>query len=65
MPAPGWDVYVLEQEWRVWLADNEFTPNRPEKNFLKFCASWHAKRGRAWTIPPPHIVEPNYKEPYT
>ena len=45
--APGWDVYVLEQEWRVWLADNEITPNHPEKHFLKFCASWYAKRGRA------------------
>ena len=45
--APGWDVYVLEQEWRVWLADNEITPNHPERHFLKFCASWHAKRGRA------------------
>ena len=44
--APGWDVYVLEQEWRLWLADNEITPNHPEKHFLKFCASWHAKRGR-------------------
>jgi len=37
--APGWDVYVLEQEWRSWLAG-------PEKHFLKFCASWYAKRGR-------------------
>ena len=44
--APGWDVYALEQEWRSWLADNEITPNHPEKHFLKFCASWYAKRGR-------------------
>lgn len=44
--APGWDVYVLEQEWRSWLADNEITPNHPEKHFLKFCASWFAKRER-------------------
>lgn len=44
--APGWDVYVLEQEWRNWLADNDITPNYPEKHFLKFCASWYAKRGR-------------------
>ena len=44
--APGWDVYVLEQEWRSWLADNEITPNHPEKHFMKFCASWYAKRGR-------------------
>lgn len=44
--APGWDVYVLEQEWRLWLADNEITPNHPEKHFLKFCASWYSKRGQ-------------------
>lgn len=44
--ASGWDVYVLEQEWRAWLADNEISPNYPERHFLKFCASWFAKRGR-------------------
>src|SRR5690606_26321678 len=45
--APSWDVHFLEQEWRSWLADNDITPNHPEKHFLKFCASWFAKRGRA------------------
>lgn len=44
--APGWDVYALEREWRVWLAENEITPNRPESHFLKFCRSWAEKRGR-------------------
>lgn len=44
--APGWDVYALEQEWRNWLAENDITPNHPEKHFLKFCASWYTKRGR-------------------
>ena len=24
--APGWDVYVLEREWRSWLGDNEIEP---------------------------------------
>lgn len=24
--APGWDVYHLEQEWRQWVAENEFSP---------------------------------------
>lgn len=43
--APGWDVYYLEQEWRSWLAENEITPNRPEKHFLKFCVSWVERRG--------------------
>lgn len=44
--APGWDIYVIEQAWRVWLADNEITPNHPDRHFLKFCESWYAKRGR-------------------
>lgn len=44
--APGWDVYVLEQAWRVWLADNEITPNHPARHFVKFCKSWFEKRGR-------------------
>jgi len=44
--APGWDVYQLEQEWRLWLGENEIIPQRPEKHFVKFCATWFEKRGR-------------------
>jgi len=44
--APGWDVYHLEQEWRLWLGDNEIIPQHPEKHFVKFCATWSEKRGR-------------------
>jgi hypothetical protein len=44
--APGWDVYQLEQEWRIWLGENEIIPKQPEKHFLKFCATWFEKRGR-------------------
>lgn len=44
--APGWDVYVLEHEWRVWLGDNEIEPKHPAKHFIKFCKSWYEKRGR-------------------
>lgn len=44
--APGWDVYVIEQEWRRWLTENEISPNHPDRHFLKFCESWYAKRGR-------------------
>lgn len=43
--APGWDIYMLEDEWRAWLAENEITPDYPEKHFLKFCSSWFIKRG--------------------
>lgn len=43
--APGWDVHYLEQEWRRWLGDNEIEPKHPERHFVKFCRSWHEKRG--------------------
>jgi plasmid replication initiation protein len=44
--APGWDVYHLEQEWRIWLGENEIIPQHPEKHFVKFCTTWFEKRGR-------------------
>lgn len=34
--APGWDVYVLEQEWREWIAKKEPT-KRPDAAFVAFC----------------------------
>lgn len=44
--APGWDVHMLEQEWRYWLGDNEIEPKAPGRHFVKFCRSWFEKRGR-------------------
>jgi len=44
--APGWDVYLLEREWRSWLGDNEIEPKHPTRHFVKFCQSWFKKRGR-------------------
>lgn len=44
--APGWDVHYLENEWRVWLGDNEIVPKNPERHFVKFCQSWFEKRGK-------------------
>jgi len=44
--APGWDMYYLEGEWRQWLGQKGIVPRSPEKNFIKFCQSWFAKRGR-------------------
>lgn len=32
--APGWDVYVLEQEWRAWITE---PPRNPDSAFLGFC----------------------------
>lgn len=44
--APGWDTHMLEEEWRMWLADLDTAPNHPTRHFVKFCQSWHEKRGR-------------------
>ncbi len=34
--APGWDVYVLEQQWREWI-EKKGTPKRPDGAFIGFC----------------------------
>lgn len=44
--APGWDTHMLEDEWRMWLADLDSAPNHPTRHFVKFCQSWYEKRGR-------------------
>ena len=44
--APGWDVYLLEEKWRMWLGENEIEPKHPARHFVKFCKSWSEKRGR-------------------
>ena len=41
--APGWDIRVIEQEWREWLQE---PPRNPEAAFLGFCRKWFEKRGR-------------------
>jgi plasmid replication initiation protein len=41
--APGWDVRVLEQEWRNWATE---TPKNPDAAFLGFCKKRAAERGR-------------------
>lgn len=42
--APGWDVRLIEQEWRAWATD---VPRNPEMAFLGFCRKWYERRGRA------------------
>ncbi len=44
--APGWDVRMVEQEWRAWCNKEEIEPKRPDAHFLRFCQSWFEKRGR-------------------
>ena len=35
--APGWDVYVLENEWRSWVHDKAIDVKDADKHFLAFC----------------------------
>jgi plasmid replication initiation protein len=45
--APGWDIYLLEQEWREWMADGGLdAPANPDKAFLGFCRKVYERRGR-------------------
>ena len=43
--APGWDIYVLEREWRQWLREKGIVPKHPTRHFIKFCKSWYDRRG--------------------
>ena len=40
--APGWDVHVIEAEWRAWASTK---PRNPEMAFLGFCKKWAQQRG--------------------
>ena len=45
--APGWDIYVLEGEWRHWMAEGGLdAPKNPDKAFMGFCKKWFERRGR-------------------
>lgn len=41
--APGWDIYFLEQEWRLWMDE---PPRDPDAAFVGFCRKWFERRGR-------------------
>jgi len=47
--APGWDVRVIEQDWRSWVADNVDQgmdpPRNADKAFVGFCRKWFERRG--------------------
>ena len=40
--APGWDIYLLEQEWRGWTTE---APRDADAAFIGFCRKWYEKRG--------------------
>lgn len=42
--APTWDVYFLEQEWRLWMSE---PPHNPDMAFVGFCRKWYERKGRA------------------
>ena len=35
--AQGWDIRVLENDWRTWVADKKITIRNPDSAFIKFC----------------------------
>lgn len=35
--APGWDMRVLEDEWRSWVIEKGIAVKDPDKHFLSFC----------------------------
>ncbi len=41
--APGWDVRMIEQEWRDWITER---PKNPDAAFIGFCAKWSSLRGQ-------------------
>jgi len=49
--ALGWDVYVLEQKWRSWMAEGMEqgmeAPRDPDAAFCGFCRKWVERNGAA------------------
>jgi hypothetical protein len=35
--APGWDIDVLEEEWREWVHRKNIEVKDPDGHFLSFC----------------------------
>jgi plasmid replication initiation protein len=35
--ARGWDIRVLETEWRTWVQDKDIKVKNPDANFISFC----------------------------
>lgn len=42
--APGWDMRVLEDEWRSWVLEKGIAVKDPDKHFLAFCKKRGAYR---------------------
>ena len=35
--AAGWDIRVLENEWRDWVSAKNITVRNADSNFISFC----------------------------
>ncbi len=48
--AEGWDIYLIEQQWRAWMAERIEEGMEPPRDadaaFCGFCRRWVEKRGR-------------------
>ena len=44
--AKGWDIYMLEDEWRTMLRDKDSIPDKPDGSFVEF-VKWYAKKHRS------------------
>ncbi|MFD2741456.1 replication initiator protein A [Sulfitobacter aestuarii] len=46
--APGWDVYVIEQEWRAWVSElleqGMEPPRHADNAFIGFCRKWASRQ---------------------
>lgn len=46
--APGWDIYLIEQEWREWAKNGPSTALRDaDEAFIGFCRRWYERKGPA------------------
>ncbi len=47
--APGWDIYMLEQKWRAFMAERieegMGAPRDPDAAFCGFCRKWMERNG--------------------
>ena len=46
--AQGWDVRVLEAEWRDWVHAKKIKVKNPDRNFVSFCKKRGPYRQEAW-----------------
>ena len=42
LATPGWDIHLIEQEWRQWMTE---TPKDADAAFVGFCGKWFELRG--------------------